>query len=136
MITVEEIKKNFEGSLFFSYIGFEVVHFEENHAILKLRIKDELLNVNGRLHGGVHASMLDTVLGMAVRSVTKASVVTTNLNIHYLASLSTSEIYAEAKVLQAGYKTAFAEGVIKDSNGKIIAKGVGQFKVIRDEDGN
>ena len=80
--------------------------------------------------------MLDTVLGMAVRSVTKASVVTTNLNIHYLASLSTSEIYAEAKVLQAGYKTAFAEGVIKDSNGKIIAKGVGQFKVIRDEDGN
>ncbi|WP_338473365.1 PaaI family thioesterase (plasmid) [Niallia sp. XMNu-256] len=133
-VTVNDIREKFEGSSFFSLIGFEVVHYEEESAVLKLKMKEELLNVNGRLHGGIHATMLDTALGMVIRSVTKMNVVTTNLNIHYLAGVSGTEIYAEAKILQIGYKTAFAEGEIKDADGKVIAKGVGTFKILRNED--
>jgi uncharacterized protein (TIGR00369 family) len=77
--------------------------------------------------------MLDTILGMVTRSVTKAKVVTTNLTVHYLASISGGEIFAEAKVLQKGYKLAFTEGEIKDPKGNTIAKGIGTFKLIRDE---
>jgi acyl-CoA thioesterase len=47
--------------------------------------------------------------------------------------MSSGEIFAEAKVLQQGYKIAFTEGEIKDSNGNIIAKGTGIFKLIRDK---
>lgn len=133
-VTVEDIRKKFENNPFFSHIGFEIVQFEEGNVIIKLNIKENLLNVNGTLHGGVHATMLDNILGMVTRSVTKARVVTTNLTVHYLASMSEGEIFAEAKVLQQGYKLAFTEGEIKDSKGNVIAKGIATFKLIRDKE--
>ncbi|MFJ7677890.1 PaaI family thioesterase [Peribacillus sp. NPDC097206] len=130
---VEDIRNQFESSPFFAYIGFEIIRFEEGNVLLKLNIEKHMLNVNGTLHGGIHATMLDTILGIVIRSLTKARVVTTSLTVHYLGSLSSGEIYAEAKILQEGYKTAFAEGEIKDSAGNLIAKGTGVFKLIRDE---
>ena len=130
---VEDIRNQFESSPFFAYIGFEIVQFEEGNVRLKLNIENHMLNINGTLHGGIHATMLDTILGIVIRSLTKARVVTTSLTVHYLGSLSAGEIYAEAKILQEGYKTAFAEGEIKDSDGNLIAKGTGVFKLIRDE---
>lgn len=130
-VTVEEIRQSFEGSSFLSHMGIEIVRFEEGNVVLKLNIEDYLLNVNKTLHGGVHATMLDTILGMTVRSVSKTRVTTTSLTIHYLDSLSAGEIFAEAKVLKLGYKIAFAEGEIKDANGHVIAKGTGSFKLIR-----
>ncbi|MGE7765462.1 PaaI family thioesterase [Peribacillus sp. NPDC096540] len=132
-VKVEDIRNLFESSSFFSHIGFEIVRFEEGNVLLKLNIEDHLLNVNGTLHGGIHATMLDTILGMVTRSVTKSKVVTTSLTVHYLSSMSSGELFAEAKVLQQGYKIAFTEGEIKDSKGNIIAKGTGVFKLIRDK---
>jgi uncharacterized protein (TIGR00369 family) len=133
LVTAEDIRKKFESNPFFLHIGFEIIRFEEGKVTIKLNIEEYLLNVNGTLHGGVHATMLDTILGMVTRSVTKAKVVTTNLTVHYLASISGGEIFAEAKVLQQGYKLAFTEGEIKDPKGNTIAKGIGTFKLIRDE---
>ena len=130
---VENIRNQFESSPFFSYIGFKIVRFEEGNVRLKLNIEKHMLNVNGSLHGGIHATMLDMILGIVIRSLTKARVVTTSLTVHYLGSMSAGEIFAEAKVLQHGYKTAFAEGEIKDSTGNLIAKGTGVLKLIRDE---
>ncbi|KAB2328357.1 PaaI family thioesterase [Cytobacillus depressus] len=132
-VTVEDVRKSFESNSFVSHVGFEIVHFEENNVVLKLNIKEYLLNANGSLHGGVHATMIDTILGMVIRSVTKTKITTTSLTIHYLSSLSDGEIFAEAKILKQGYKNVFAEGEIKDLNGNIIAKGIGTFKLIRDE---
>ncbi|MBR8644750.1 PaaI family thioesterase [[Brevibacterium] frigoritolerans] len=114
-------------------MGFEIIRFEEGNVTIKLNIEEHLLNVNGTLHGGIHATMLDTILGMVTRSVTKSKVVTTSLTVHYLASISSGELFAEAKVLQKGYKIAFTEGEIKDAEGNIIAKGTGIFKIIRDK---
>ena len=132
-ITVEDIRKKFEENPFFMHVGFEIVRFEEGNVNIKLDVKEHLLNINGTLHGGVHATMLDYILGMVTRSVTKAKVVTTNLTVHYLSSISQGEIFAEAKVLQEGYKLAFTEGEIKDGQGNILAKGIGTFKLIRDK---
>ncbi|WP_458352324.1 PaaI family thioesterase [Peribacillus frigoritolerans] len=132
-IALEDIQKDFESNPFLSHIGFQIIYFEEGDVKLKLTIEEYLLNTNGTVHGGVYATMLDFILGMDLRSVTKTRCVTTNLTIHYLASMSEGELYAEAKVLQQGYKLAFAEGEIKDMQGNVITKGIGTFKLIREE---
>ncbi|KEZ52556.1 PaaI family thioesterase [Metabacillus indicus] len=129
---VKEIRRSFEESPFFQHMGIDIVHFEENEVKIKLQMKEYVLNANGTLHGGVHATMLDYVQGMLLRSVSKTRCATINSSIQYLAPSTRGEIYAEGKILQLGYKTAFMEGVIKDSQGKLLAKGSGTFKLIRD----
>jgi uncharacterized protein (TIGR00369 family) len=73
-VTLEDVQKSFESSPFFSHIGFEIIRFEEGNCMIKLNIREHLLNINGTLHGGVHATMLDFILGMTIRSVTKQGV--------------------------------------------------------------
>jgi uncharacterized protein (TIGR00369 family) len=130
-ILVQDIRESFESSPFFNHMGIEIIHFEEHSVKIKLTIKEHVLNANGTLHGGVHATMLDFIQGMLLRSITKTRCATLNLNTQYLAAISEGDIFAEANVLQLGYKLAFLEGEIKDSFGKILAKGTGTFKVIR-----
>ncbi|MDX8290964.1 PaaI family thioesterase [Metabacillus indicus] len=129
---VKEIRRSFEESPFFQHMGIDIVHFEENEVKIKLQMKEYVLNANGTLHGGVHATMLDYVQGMLLRSVSKTRCATINSSIQYLAPSTGGEIYAEGKILQLGYKTAFMEGEIRDSEGKLLAKGSGTFKLIRD----
>lgn len=132
MKTVEEIQESFLSMPFFSHIGFEIIHFREGDVLLKLSMQEELLNANGTLHGGVHATMLDFILGMVLRSKTKTRCVTTSLNVNYLAPSSKGDIFASGVILQQGYKTAVVEGQLVDGEGKLLVKGVGSFKLIRD----
>ena len=130
--TIEDIHERFKNSAYFSHMGFEIVHFEENHVLLKLPINDHLMNVNGTLHGGVHASMLDQVLGMLISITTKTKCATINLNVNYFAPTVTGDIFATAKILNQGYKIVTAEAEILDEQGKLLAKATGTFKLIRD----
>lgn len=70
-LTLNEMKNKIESSLFMNHIGFEVSEFTEDKVVLAFQIRDYALNVNGTLHGGIQASMLDIITGMAVRAKTK-----------------------------------------------------------------
>lgn len=129
---IQNIRESFEKSAFYSNMGFEIIDFEEGKVLLKLPINERLLNVNETLHGGVHAAMLDQVLGMVTRVTTKTRCATINLNINYLAPSTDGSIFATAKIVQQGYRIVTAEGEVYDEQGKVLAKGIGTFKLIRD----
>ncbi len=131
VLTLEDIVKEFQECPFFHHLGLEVIRFEEGDVLLKLEMKEELLNTNGTMHGGVYASLLDFVQSMHLRSVTKTRCVTTSLNVLYAAPVMSGTVYAEAEIISKGYKTAFVEAVLKDETGKLVSKGTGTFKLIR-----
>ncbi|WP_090238882.1 PaaI family thioesterase [Lentibacillus halodurans] len=129
---IEDVRKSFESSPFFLHIGFEIIEFREGNVLLKLPIRNQLLNANDSLHGGVHATMLDLVLGMCIRSTTKTRCTTISLNINYLAPSTEGDVYATGEILKQGYRIVTVEGEMKDENGNILAKGLGTYKLIRD----
>ncbi|WP_370521812.1 PaaI family thioesterase [Virgibacillus sp. MSP4-1] len=131
--TITEIRESFQDSPFISHIGLDIVHFEEGDVLLKLPVEEKLLNVNKTMHGGVHATVLDTVLGMTIRSITGTRCLTVSLNIHYLSPSDSGVVYAEGKVIKQGYRTVIAEGEMFDSDGTVLAKAIGTFKLVRDK---
>ncbi|MFD1848779.1 PaaI family thioesterase [Oceanobacillus bengalensis] len=130
---IVEVRKSFESSPFFSLVGFEVLYFEEGNVKIKLPVTNKLLNANETLHGGVHATMLDIIMGMTIRSVSKTRCTTINLDIHYIAPSTKGEIYATGKILKQGYKIVTAEAELIGEDGQLLAKGVGTFKLLRNE---
>lgn len=126
------IRESFESSPFFSHVGLEIVHFEEGNILLKLPVTEQHLNANKTLHGGVHATMLDVILGITIRSITKTRCTTVNLNVNYFVPVTSGNVFAKARVLQQGYRIVTAEGEITDEQGNMLAKGIGTFKLIRD----
>lgn len=125
------VKESFEASPFFTLIGFEVVYMEEGKVKIKLPIQEKHFNANRTLHGGVHATMLDAIMGMTIRSMTKTGCTTINLNTNYLTPSVTGEIFATGKVSKLGYRIVTAEGELIDEKGNLLAKGIGTFKLLR-----
>lgn len=126
-----EVKKSFESSPFFSLVGFQILHFEEGNVKIKLPVSERLLNANRTLHGGVHATMLDVIMGMTIRSITKTRCSTINLNVSYLEAIDEGEIFATGKIIKQGYRIVQAEGQLESIDGNLLAKGIGSFRLIR-----
>lgn len=128
---LDKVKERFADSPFFKTMGFEILEFSEEKVLLKMKIQEAFMNVNGTLHGGVHATMIDQVFGMAIQAATRVNCATINLNISYLAPSGTGDLFATARILQKGYRIVILEGEVFEEEGKPLAKGTGTFKVFR-----
>jgi uncharacterized protein (TIGR00369 family) len=130
---IQELQGRFSRSPYLKHVGFEIFLLEKEDIVVKLSIKKEHHNTNHNLHGGVHAAMLDTVQSFILRSSYERSVVALNINVHYIAPSSSGDLYATAKIIQKGFKTATVESQITDPENHIIAKGTGVYQILADK---
>lgn len=132
MTAVEHKKIDwFDKNPFLNHLGFEAMAQDGKDIVVKLSIDSRHLNIQQNLHGGVHASMLDTVHSVALRSVYQTNVIALNLNVHYVTGINSGLITANARIIQQGYKIAAVESEIVDEQGVLIAKGSGVYKIKR-----
>lgn len=82
-------------------------------------------NPIGTVHGGFVCTVLDSVLGCAVQTTLPEGTGYTSLEIkvNYLRPLSadSGELIATGRVTKPGSRAAFAEGEVRDGNGRLIA---------------
>ncbi|MEW4223411.1 PaaI family thioesterase [Rossellomorea marisflavi] len=90
-------------------------------------------NSLGIVHGGITATMVDTIMGtLANRALPSGyGAVTTNLNVHYLAPGTGGELTATGQILHHGTKTMVVEGKVIRSDGKVIAHSTGSFFIFK-----
>jgi uncharacterized protein (TIGR00369 family) len=85
------------------------------------------LNPSGTVHGGLAATLLDTCMGLAVRSTLEKGVGQTTLEfkISLVRAITpeTGPIRAEGVVLTRGRRVGTAEGRISDQKGRLLAHG-------------
>lgn len=106
-------------------LGFEIKEVEKGRVVFGATPTEESYNPLGTVHGGYLATMLDSALGCAIHSSLKPKLgyTTLELKVNYLRAMSsnTGPITAEGRVIQTGRRAAFAEGEVKDANGRVYA---------------
>jgi uncharacterized protein (TIGR00369 family) len=106
-------------------LGTKLTKVEPGNVTMELPIGEYLYNPIGSVHGGVAATLLDSVLGCAVQSTLPQGrlYTTLELKISYLRPITeaTGTVTAIGRVLTSGRKAAFAEGQITDASGKLLA---------------
>ena len=96
-----------------------------------------MLRTLGIAHGGVIATMLDSVMGlMANRSSPPDHyVVTAQLNVHFLRPAFDGEtLVASSDVRHAGRKTAVTQGQVQTIDGDLVAIGSATFVYVAHTD--
>ncbi len=100
----------------------------------RLVVTEELLNVNGGLHGGVLATMLDTTMGEAVRAGLEEgeTTVTVAMTVTYLQGAKLGdELVASAEIRKRGSSLVLVEAdVTRRPDDAAIAHGVATFTVV------
>ena len=116
--------------------GIEIGASESDQpdAVASLHVDESHMNANGTLHGGVIATMCDSVMGMAVRESLEddAKAATVSLTVSYMAPAELGDdISARAEVRKQGKKIVIVEAdVVRDSDDEGIAHAVATFSVV------
>ncbi|MCI4334217.1 MAG: PaaI family thioesterase [Thermoplasmata archaeon] len=125
---------------FHSEVGFSVdlAHSGPGFCAVDGVVEPRHLNINGVVHGGVYATILDTAMGGAVVSLLREGEVTatTSLYIEFLRPAGSGErLSARGEVVRRGRHLAFAEGKLEDGEGRRLSQAHGTWYIWAASDG-
>ena len=124
---------------FSSMIGAKLVSFSEEGAVLEIPIRDELLQQNGLVHGGVLSYAADNALTFAGGSALGPAVLTSEYKINFLrpAGSASRKLVARATVVYAGKRQAVCRcnvlSVTEGGEEKLCATALGTISSTADD---
>jgi uncharacterized protein (TIGR00369 family) len=108
-------------------LGYDITEVSNGRVVATAKPNSAHLNPAGTVHGGVAATLLDSCMGLAIRSTLEKGCSQTTLE--FKVSLvkpitpDTGMISAEGLVLSRGRRIGTAEGRITDPEGQLLAHG-------------
>ncbi|WP_226482595.1 PaaI family thioesterase [Natrinema amylolyticum] len=137
-----------ENQEFLSWLGTTVDDVGDGTMTMSIPYDDKLTNTRpnaapderGDLHGGVAATLIDTVGGLSLRTAMDdpfgTRIATINLNVNYLRP-ATSDLVATADVIRVGGSVGVSEITVEstthDGETKPVAIGQGAYRVFRSD---
>ena len=100
-----------------------LVSAEEGHLVATYKVRPEMTNPVGQLHGGMSATIIDDLIGMTVFSLNNEYFYTSiDLHVNFLRSAAAGdEVKATAQVVRRGRNVIYVEANIANAEGKLIA---------------
>jgi uncharacterized protein (TIGR00369 family) len=113
-----------ESSPMTRWLGGRLVAISEGEVTMEFTVRREMTNPTGVLHGGIHAAILDDIIGLIVHCLGRETYFTSiNLTIDFLGrAMVGDQIIAKAKVLRAGNQIVNITGEIFNKDGNIISR--------------
>ena len=108
-------------------LGYDVTEAMNGRVVVTAVPNGSHLNPSGTVHGGLAATLLDSCMGLAIRSTLEKGVSQTTLEFKISLlrpiTLQTGPIRAEGVVLNCGRRVGTAEGRLTDDKGRLLAHG-------------
>lgn len=134
MALLDDIRDWAKGR-YWGLLGIEAIEAEPGRVRKRVVLREDHLNYNNVVHGGVISSLIDSAAGAAVRSMRTMEEIrarphaTSDLHISYLAPATGTELVAEARVIRAGRTAVFTEVEVTTDAGRLVAKGMVTFVI-------
>jgi acyl-CoA thioesterase len=120
------IREKFQTNHFPRLLGIEIDSIEPSRARLSVEVRQELLQLQGVMHGGAIATLIDTAVAFAIISVSEPQdrFTTVEMKVNYLSAIREGRVVADARLLRDGRRIIVADCDVFDSQGRLAAKGL------------
>jgi uncharacterized protein (TIGR00369 family) len=120
------IQEKFEINHFPRLLGIEIDSVEEGRAVLSVEVRKELKQLQGVMHGGAIASLIDTAVAFAIVGASEPDdrFTTVEMKVNYLSAIREGRVTAEARLIRDGRRIIVAECDVFDDKGRLAAKGL------------
>ncbi|MGY3553977.1 uncharacterized protein (TIGR00369 family) [Williamsia sp. R60] len=106
-------------------LGMKFTEVDLGKVTVELTTAPDFANPLGSVHGGIAATLLDSVMGCAVHTTLPAGVgyTTLELGVNYIRSVSTQgrTLTATGEIIHVGKTVATAQGKVHDDEGRLVA---------------
>ncbi len=129
-------RENYLRQTFMHHIGAELAEITPGHCILRLKVRPDLTQQNGFVHGGVVAAMADVAGGIAAFSLFEAGadILTVEIKINYLAPAGGEALIARGEVIKSGRTLTIVRSeifAVDDAAETLCAAGMGTLMTRR-----
>lgn len=105
-------------------LGYRIVEVDEGRVLITYAPSAEHMNPHGTIHGGVPAALLDSCMGLAIRTMLPKGVIaiTLEFKLSFVRPITPDSgvVRAEGKALMVGRRTGTAEGRLTSADGKLL----------------
>ncbi len=120
------IREKFQINHFPQLLGIEIDSLEPGRARLSVEVTEKLLQLQGVMHGGAIATLIDTAVAFAIITVSEPQdrFTTVELKINYLSAIREGRVVADARLIRDGRRIVVADCDLFDAEGRLAAKGL------------
>jgi len=127
---LEQLAEQAENT-FWGYLGCKLVEINESKVVVTLDVQQKHLNLLGILHGGVHAALLDSAMGLVAMSARQSEqLVTSTMHLHFTAPAGPGEVIVVAEVLHSSGKTVTTQGRLMNRKGELSALATATYRIV------
>ncbi len=114
---------------FARFLAIELEDISVGSATLVLKVRKELTQNHGVVHGGAIASLIDTATAFAIISLLAPTekVATVDLTVSYLRPVTRGRLKAVAKVVRAGRRLLVVSADVLANDGSLIATALSTY---------
>ncbi|WP_047152148.1 PaaI family thioesterase [Aneurinibacillus tyrosinisolvens] len=116
-----------KSSYLSGFMGLRGEYLEDGTYRFEVPITPFMLNRHRTVHGGITASLADSVMGSLASRVSGHKVVTTEMNVHYLSPGTGDRLIATAELLRKGSHLCVCQCKIHNEEGRLVLAGSGNF---------
>ena len=129
-----KMQKRIQGNPYVQSLGVEFLKIEEGYVEARMPLHEHQRQYSGVIHGGVIASLADTIAGFAAFTLTPIGkdVLTAELKVSFLRAAWGNELKATGRVVKAGRRLHFSECEIYCEE-KLVGKASGTFCVVEEQ---
>ncbi|WP_180115472.1 MULTISPECIES: PaaI family thioesterase [unclassified Acinetobacter] len=117
-----------------STIPMKLVEVKTGYIVYEVTPNQHHINLQGGVHGGFCATVLDSVTGAAAHTVMEKGIrfATTDLNIKMIRPMQINKTYRGiGTIINTGKTLVMTEGRIIDENNKVFAHGTATLMIIK-----
>ena len=122
---VEAILKLINQGPYFQLLSIDVIELGWQYCKLVVQLDKKHLNPFGGLHGGVHASLIDTAAYWASYCALPEDVglISVDLTVNNLSTTNAGKLIVEGTGIKSGRSICFSQATVTDDSGKLLAHG-------------
>ena len=119
--TLKSLAEKFREEPFAKLFGIDLVELDFGRALVKMEVKEEMMNLFGMAHGGAVFSLMDAAFELAANSYGTVAVAL-SMSVNYISpALVGKTIYAEAREVSKSSRISTYDLEIKSREGELIA---------------
>jgi len=131
MNDLSDLIKRGETCPYYALLNMKIDEVKKGYARLTMNIEKKHLQFLKTVHGGAIGSLADSAAAWATigSAGQRATPVTVEMKINYLAPVESGRLTAEARIVHKGLKTTLSDVEVKDEKGRLVAKSLVTYYV-------
>lgn len=128
---VASLRESAEEEPIARFLGMRLIDISPGYAKVSMKVRQEHLNFNGMVFGGLIMGIADQAFAYASNSVLQPSIAS-QFNIHFIDGPKVGdEMVAECRVVKSGMRVGISEMSVTTQDGKLVARATGTTIPVR-----